>query len=143
MAEKFVIHDSPEDNPRWIAEPPFLARLRRLKAIWSAFRFLLRGGKFKVYLDYSGVDPRILKPSKILVGRDGIVVDVEQYRQNAVNAGYRAAARGGLVPAKDDEPGFRVRWCGSSRGDAWKDAGFDVTKAPEGYFVSPKEAAHV
>lgn len=138
MADKSVVHESPEGNARWIIEPPFLARLRRLKAIWNAFRFLLGGGKFKVYLDLSGIDPRVLKPSKLLVGRDSMVVDVERHMDNAVNAGYRAASRVGLVPAKDDEPGFRVKWGGSARGDAWKDAGFDVGRGPDRYYVSPK-----
>lgn len=40
MAEKFVIRDADESKVRWIAEPRFLARLRRLKGVWNAFKFL-------------------------------------------------------------------------------------------------------
>lgn len=55
MANPFVFIDGKESN-RPIPEPRFLARLRRLKDIWNAFKFLARGGKFKVFLDFSGID---------------------------------------------------------------------------------------
>lgn len=139
MAENFVIKDTEESNVRWIPEPRFLARLRRLKAIWNAFRFLARGGKFKVYLDFSGVDPRILKPVRLFVVNDGMVVDVDFYKRNAVAVALNRIGREtGLVLARDDEPGFRVRWTESAQEKAWEEAGFDVTRTPDRITVQPK-----
>jgi hypothetical protein len=140
MADEFVIHGPDNDNPRMIFEPAFLARLRRLKAVWSAFRFLASGGKFKIYLDFSGIDPRALKPVKIPFAYDGIVVDVERHRQNAVASSLQRAVRlAGLVPAKDGEPGFRVKWGGEARKESWEESGFDVTRTPEGYSAIPRQ----
>ena len=45
-----------------------------------------RGGRFKVFLDYSGIDPCILKPVRANIIHDGQVVDVENYRHNAVSS---------------------------------------------------------
>ncbi len=42
--------------------------------------FLARGGKFKVFLDFSGIDLRILKLVRVNIIHDGQVVDVEQNR---------------------------------------------------------------
>lgn len=138
MAGNFVIKDSAEDNVRFIPEPQFLARLRRLKSIWDAAVFLARGGHLKVYLDFSGLDPRILKPVKITVTHNGRVVDVERERHNAVaQATNRISRLAGLTLAADDEPGFRVKWGESSRKEAWEDAGFDVTRTPDQFIVSP------
>lgn len=139
MAGNFVIKDSAEDNVRFIPEPRFLARLRRLKAIWNAAVFLARGGRFKVYLDFSGVDPRILMPVRLFIHHDGTVLDVEQNRRNAVaQATNRISRLAGLTLAADDEPGFRVKWNGWTRKTAWEEAGFDVTHTPTEFIVSPK-----
>ena len=85
MAEKFVIRDTDESKARMIMEPRFLARLRRLKAIWNAAVFL----------------------------------------------------------ARDDEPGFLVKWNGWTRKTAWEEAGFDVTHTPTESIVAPKGVNHV
>lgn len=141
MAGNFVIKDTNEDNVRFIPEPRFMRRLRRIKAVWNAFRFLARGGRFKVYLDFSGIDPRILKPVAVNIVHDGRVVDLEHERHNAVSAATTKLSRvAGLVLARDDEPGFRVKWGDGSRKEAWEQAGFDVTKAVPEFIVSPKDS---
>jgi len=118
MANPFVFIDGKESN-RLIPEPRILRRIRRAKEIWNAFKFLIRGGKFKVYLDFSRLDPLILKPVRLFVAYDGMVVDVEQNRRNAVSSAMNRMARlAGLSLARDDEPGFRVRWNESARGTA-------------------------
>lgn len=122
---------------RWIMEPTFLRRWRRIKAIWDAFKFLVRGGKFKVFLDFTGIDPRIVKPVKITIANDGRVVDVERERHNAVSSAMQRMSRlAGLTLAGDDEPGFRVRWADAARKAAWKESGFDVSVAPDRMFVT-------
>jgi hypothetical protein len=122
---------------RWSMEPAFLRRWRRIKAIWNAFKFLARGGKFKVFLDFTGIDPRILKPVKITIAHDGRVVDLERERHNAVaGAMGRMTRLAGLTLAKDDEPGFRVRWTDTAQKIAWKDSGFDVSAAPDRLFIT-------
>jgi hypothetical protein len=139
MAEKFVIRDTDESKARMIMEPHFLARLRRIKAVWNAFRFLARGGRFKVYLDFSGIDPRVLKPVKVTIGHDGRVLDLERERHNAVAGSMARLARlAGLELARDDEPGFRVTWGDRSRTEAWEEAGFDVAQTPTVFVVTPK-----
>ena len=139
MAEKFVIRDTDESKVRWIAEPRFLARLRRIKAVWNAAVFIARGGRFKVFLDFSGIDPRILKPVKVTIANDGRVVDVERERHNAVSSAMQRMARlAGLTLAGDDEPGFRVKWNGWTRKTAWEEAGFDVTHTPTEFIVAPR-----
>lgn len=139
MAEKFVIRDTDESKARMIMEPRFLARLRRIKAVWQAAAFLARGGRFKVFLDYSGIDPRILKPVRVNIIHDGQVVDVENHRHNAVSSSMQRMARtAGLTLARDDKPGFRVKWNGWTRKGAWEEAGFDVTHTPTEFIVSPR-----
>jgi len=141
MANPFVFIDGKESN-RLIPEPRILRRIRRAKEVWNAFKFLARGGKFKVYLDFSGVDPRVLRPVKVTVTSDGRVVDVEHERRNAVACSMGRIFRdSGLTPARDDEPGFRVRWSESAQGKAWEAAGFDVTREPTRVVVQPKGAA--
>lgn len=143
MAENFVIKDTEESNVRWIAEPRFLARLRRLKAIWTAAVFLARGGRFKVFLGYSGIDPRIVSPVRLFIHHDGTVLDVERRRHAAVSSSLNKVARtAGLTLARDDEPGFRVKWNGWTRKGAWEEAGFDVSATPTEFIVTPKEAHH-
>lgn len=144
MAEKFVIRDTDESKARMIMEPRFLRRLRQLKSIWNAAVFLARGGRFKVYLDFSGIDPRILKPVKVTIANDGRVVDVERERHNAVSSAMQRMSRlAGLTLARDDEPGFRVKWNGWTRKGAWEEAGFDVTRTPTAFIVAPKGVNHV
>ena len=139
MAENFVIRDDEEDKVRWIAEPRYMRRLRRLKAIWNAAVFLARGGRFKVFLDYSGIDPRIVHPVRLFIHHDGTVLDVERSRHAAVSSSLNKVARtAGLTLARDDEPGFRVKWNGWTRKTAWEEAGFDVTHTPTEFIVSPK-----
>ena len=139
MAEKFVIRDTDESKACMIMEPRFLARLRRLKAIWNAAVFLARGGRFKVFLDYSGIDPRIVHPVRLFIHHDGTVLDVERSRHAAVSSSLNKVARtAGLTLARDDEPGFRVKWNGWTRKTAWEEAGFDVTHTPTEFIVSPK-----
>ena len=139
MAEKFVIRDTDESKARMIMEPRFLARLRRLKAIWNAAVFLARGGRFKVFLDYSGIDPRIVHPVRLFIHHDGTVLDVERSRRTAVSSSLNKVARtAGLTLARDDEPGFRVKWNGWTRKTAWEEAGFDVTHTPTEFIVSPR-----
>ncbi len=141
MANPFVFIDGKESN-RLIPEPRIMRRIRRAKEVWNAFKFLVRGGKFKVYLDFSGVDPRVLKPVWTNIIHDGQVVDVERYRHNAVaGAMTRMGRDAGLVLAADDEPGFRVRWSEAAKGTAWEEAGFDVTREPTRVVVQPKGAA--
>ena len=143
MADNFVIRDTEEGNVRWIAEPRFLRRLRRLKSIWNAAVFLARGGRFKVFLDYSGIDPRIVHPVRLFIHHNGTVVDVERSRHAAVSSSLNKVARqAGLTLARDDEPGFRVRWAGSARKAAWEEAGFDVTHTPTEFIVAPKGVTH-
>lgn len=125
---------------RWIREPAFLRQLRRLKTTWNAFKFLAHGGKFKVFLDFTGLDPRILKPVKVTIGHDGRVVDLDLERHNAVVSASRAMEKAGLCLAGDDEPGFRVRWRDYSRKNAWEEAGFDVSAAPDRLYVTKTEA---
>ena len=116
MADNFVIRDTEEGNVRWIAEPRYMRRLRRLKAIWNAAVFLARGGRFKVFLDYSGIDPRIVHPVRLFIHHDGTVLDVERSRRTAVSSSLNKVARtAGLTLARDDEPGFRVKWNGWTR----------------------------
>lgn len=139
MAEKFVIRDTDESKARMIMEPRFLARLRRIKAVWNAAVFIAQGGRFKVYLDFSGIDPRILKPVKVTIANDGRVVDVERERHNAVSSAMQRMSRlAGLTLAGDDEPGFRVKWNGWTRKTAWEEAGFDVTHTPTEFIVAPR-----
>lgn len=143
MAKPFVFIDGKEGNDgRMIPEPKFYRRIRRAKEIWNAFMFLARGGKFKVHLDFSEIDPRILKPVRLFVVNDGMVVDVEFYRRNAVAGSARKMEVAGLTLAADDEPGFRVRWRDYSRKGAWEAAGFEVSATPTEFIVSPKEAHH-
>ncbi len=118
-----------------------MRRLRRIKAVWNAFRFLARGGRFKVFLDFSGIDPRILKPVAVNVGQDGRVLDLARERHNAIAAATTRLSRdAGLELARDDEPGFRVKWGDGSRKEAWEQAGFEVTKAVPEFIVSPKDS---
>jgi len=139
MAENFVIKDTEESNVRFIPEPRFLARLRRIKAVWQAAVFLARGGRYKVYLDFSEIDPCILKPVRLFVTHDGMVVDVEFYRRSAVARSLNKMARlAGLALARDDEPGFRVKWGEMTRKRSWEEAGFDVTHTPKEFIVTPK-----
>jgi len=142
MANPFVFIDGKESN-RLIPEPHIMRRIRRAKEVWNAFKFLVRGGKLKVYLDFSGVDPRILKPVKVTVTNDGRVVDVENERRGAVACSIGKIFRdSGLTLASDDEPGFRVRWSESAQGKAWEAAGFDVTREPTRVVVQPKGVGH-
>ena len=139
MAEKFVIRDTDESKARMIMEPRFLARLRRIKAIWNAAVFLARGGRFKVFLDYSGIDPRIVHPVRLFIHHDGPALDVERSRRAAVSSPLNKVARtAGLSLARDDEPGFRVKWNGWTRGAAWEEAGFDVSRTTGKFIVQPK-----
>lgn len=138
MASRFTLKDN---DMRLIAEPRFMRRLRHFKEIWNAFRFLARGGRFKVYLDFSGVDPRILKPVAVKISHDGRVLDLALERHNAVaEATTRLSRAAGLELARDDEPGFRVKWGDRSRKEAWEDAGFEVSQAVKEFIVSPKDA---
>jgi len=144
MADNFVIRDTEEGNVRWIAEPRYMRRLRRLKAIWNAAVFLARGGRFKVFLDYSGIDPRIVHPVRLFIPHDGTVLDVERSRHAAVSSSLNKMARqAGLTLARDDEPGFRVKWNGWTRKTAWEEAGFDVAHTPTEFIVAPKGLNHV
>lgn len=141
MANPFVFIDGKESN-RLIPEPRIIRRIRRAKEVWNAFKFLVRGGKFKVYLDFSGIDPRILRPAKVTVTSDGRVVDLAFEQRNAIaGAMTRMGRLAGLELAQDDEPGFRVRWSESARGTAWEEVGFDVTREPTRVVVQPKGAA--
>ncbi|MFU2208739.1 hypothetical protein [Solidesulfovibrio sp. C21] len=141
MANPFVFIDGKESN-RLIPEPRIFRRIRRAKEVWNAFKFLVRGGKFKVFLDFSGVDPRILKPVKVTVTNDGRVVNVENERRGAVACSIGKIFRdSGLTLASDDEPGFRVRWSEPAQGKAWEEVGFDVTREPIRVVVQPKGAA--
>lgn len=117
MADRSVTRDDRDDNPRWIIEPKLLRRWRGIKDVWEAFAFLLRGGKFKVVLDFSKIDPRILGPVSVTVSRNGRVVDLEHERRNAVASSSAKLARlAGLDLAKDDDPdGFRVKWAKAAR----------------------------
>ena len=142
MANPFVFIDGKESN-RLIPEPRILRRIRRVKEVWNAFKFLARGGKLKVYLDFSGVDPRILRPVKITVTNDGRVVDLGLEQRNAIaGAMTRLFRDAGLTLAADDEPGFRVRWSESAQGKAWEEVGFDVTREPTRVVVQPKGVDH-
>ncbi|WP_461209459.1 hypothetical protein [Desulfocurvus sp. DL9XJH121] len=139
MASQFVVEDTDEDNVRWIAEPRLYRKARQLKGIWNAFKFLAHGGKFKEFLDFSGIDSRIISPVQVTISHDGQVVDVKGRYDNAVSSAQeRLASLSGLILAGDDEPGFRVRWNDSARGDAWKDAGLGVAQAPGKFIVQPK-----
>lgn len=141
MANPFVFIDGKESN-RLIPEPRIMRRIRRIKEVWNAFKFLVRGGKFKVFLDFSGIDPRILRPAKITVTNDGRVVDLAFEQRNAIAGTMNRMGRlAGLELAQDDEPGFRVRWSESAQGKAWEEAGFDVTREPTRVVVQPKGAA--
>lgn len=98
----------------------------------------VRGGKFKVFLDFPGIDPRVLKPVKVTVTHDGRVVDLAFEQRNAiVGAMTRMSRDAGLTLATDDEPGFRVRWSESAQGKAWEAAGFYVTLTPTRMVVQP------
>lgn len=105
------------ESPRWIVEPKLLRRWRRIKEVVGAFTFLLRGGKFKMVLDFSKIDPRILGPVFITVSCNGRVVDLEHERRNAVAASSTKMARlAGLdLAAEDDPEGFRVKWGQAAR----------------------------
>jgi hypothetical protein len=61
IADRSVPRDDRDDKPRWIVEHKLLRRWRRIKDVWRTFVFLARGGKFKVVLDFSRIDPRILE----------------------------------------------------------------------------------
>jgi hypothetical protein len=142
MANPFVFIDGKEGN-RLIPEPRIFRRIRRVKEVWNAFRFLARGGRFTVYLDFSGIDPRVLKPVKVTIGHDGRVLDLKRERHNAVAGSMTRLSRlAGLELARDDEPGFRVRWSESAQEKAWEDAGFDVTRAATRVVVQPKGVPH-
>ncbi len=139
MAKPFVFIDGKEGNDgRMIPEPKLYRRIRRAKEIWNAFKFLARGGKFKIYLDFSGVDPHAIKPVRIFAYRDGMVIDVEQHRRNLVANASRRIQDVGLHLAKEDEPGFRVAWGELARAKAWEAAGFEVTRTPVDVIVQPK-----
>lgn len=140
MSNPFVFLDGNESN-RFIPEPRILRRIRRIKEVWNAAVFLVRGGKFKVYLDFSGVDPHALRPVRLFVHRDGMVIDVEQYRRNLVANAARRLEAAGLHLAKEGEPGFRVFWGEMARAKSWEEAGFDVTRTPVDVIVQPKGAA--
>ncbi len=143
MANPFVFIDGKESN-RLIPEPHIFRRIRRAKEVWNAFKFLVRGGKLKVYLDFSGIDPRILKPVKVTIGHDGRILDLERERHNAVSSAMQRLSRlAGLTLAGDDEHGFRVKWNGWTRKTAWEEAGFDVTHTPTEFIVAPKGVGHV
>ncbi|MBF0480706.1 MAG: hypothetical protein HQK81_07505 [Desulfovibrionaceae bacterium] len=87
-----------------------MVRIRRIKELWNAFMFLARGGKFKVFLDFSGVDPRISKLATVYIGSPGRVVDVENVRRNAIASTFHRI--NDLMPAKPGDPGaFLVKWC--------------------------------
>lgn len=105
------------ESPRWIMEPKLYSRWRRIKEVVGAFAFLLRGGKFKVVLDFSKIDPRIVGPVSVTVSRNGRVVDLEHERRNAVaESSAKLAQLAGLDLAKDDDPdGFRVKWGQTAR----------------------------
>ena len=117
MADRSVTRDNTDDNPRWVMETKLARRVRRIKEVWQAFRFLLRGGKFKVVLDFSRIDPRILGGTTIFINRDGRVVDLEHERRNGVAAASVKVSRlAGLDLAADDDPdGFRVKWGRAAR----------------------------
>jgi len=139
MDSRFTIRDNNDDNVRLIREPRFMRRLGHIKAVWNAFVFLARGGRFKVYLDFSEIDSRILKPVAVNVDHDGRVLDLARERHNAVaEATTKLSRLAGLELAREDEPGFRVKWGDSSRKEAWENAGFDVTKAIRELIISPK-----
>lgn len=140
MNSNFTVRDTTEGNVRWIMEPRFMRRLRRLKAVWNAFRFLAQGGRFKVYLDFSGIDPRILKPVEVTVSHDGRVLDLARERHNAVADAMTKMGRLGIELAADGEPGFRVRWADGARKEAWEEKGYDVTHAVKEFIVSPKDS---
>lgn len=141
MSSRFIVRDSDEGNVRMIMEPRFMRRLRRVKAVWNAFVFLAQGGRFKVYLDFSGIDPRILKPVAVNISHDGRVLDLARERHGAVSAATTRLSRvAGLELARDDEPGFRVKWGDGSRKEAWEAAGFEVSRAVPQFIVSPKDS---
>lgn len=118
MADRSVTRDDGNDNWRWMEEPALYRRWRRVKEVWRAFRFLLKGGKFKIVLDFSGVDPFILKQPWVYIGADGQVVNLENERHNARAATWSKALVG-LRPADADDPdGFRVKWADTARENA-------------------------
>lgn len=142
MANPFVFIDGKESN-RLIPEPRIIRRIRRAKEVWNAFKFLVRGGNFKVFLDFSEIDPRILQPVKVTVTSDGRVVHLGLEQRNAIAGAITRMGRdAGLVLAADDEPGFRVRWSESAQGKAWEEVGFDVTREPTRVIVQPKGVPH-
>jgi hypothetical protein len=101
------------DDPRFIVEPPLLARIRRIKDVWRAFRFLLNGGKFRVVVDCVGLDPRIHRDAgqKVFVWNDGQVIRVADHVSNAMASSLSKRLGPDLTLAKDDDPdGFRVKW---------------------------------
>ena len=78
----------------------------------------------------------------VTVSHDGRVLDLAHERRNAVACSMNKVFHAGLELARDDEPGFRVKWNGCARKDAWENAGFDVAHTPTGFIVSPKGVDH-
>jgi hypothetical protein len=110
------------DNQRWIPEPKLYRRLRRIKDVWRAFRFLLGGGKFRIRLDFTGVDPLILKQPKVYIVEDGQVVDLAHFRHNARGMTWNKALADLQPAAADDPDGFRVKWTDNARKRAMEGA---------------------
>lgn len=144
MAESTLRHEPATDNsPRWIVEPSFLVRLRRIKAVWHAFKFLARGGKFKVHLDFSGLDPRAITPVVLNVGCDRRVDVTELHRQAVQGARQKLSQGAGLLLAQPGEPGaFMVKWSTHAHAREWKERGFNVAQLPDELVVSQKEVAN-
>ena len=139
MARKLVVVEGEESKERMIPEPKLFRRLRQARAVWSAFKFLARGGRFRVYLDLSGVDARIVKPVSLNLLRDGAVVDVGTRLKNArIAATEGMDVVAGLELAKDDEPGFRVKWTDKAKKTAWEAAGFEAWTSPTALNIRPK-----
>lgn len=107
-----------EQHLSWIAEPRFLCRLRE---IWSAFLFLVRGGKYKVHLDFGDLDPRILAGPTLYIWKDGQVIDIERERNNSlVSCGRQLQRQSSLILAAEGDPdAFLVRWNRLAKKDAW------------------------
>lgn len=117
MAERNLSRDMDDGNARWIMEPGYVRRLRRMREVWAAFVFLARGGQFKVKLDFSDVDKRVLAPVSVSIRRDGQVIDVYREKGNALTASnQRLQRQGGVMLARPDDPeAFLVKWAPSSK----------------------------